>query len=151
MSFLDDMKNKAKNAWGNLETEAKKFMNDKFKNGACAACALVAAADGKIDDEEIEAFLEFVLSSSLKVFPVDQIDTTFRDFAGKLNGPKRVVEQAALLQMIMSLKGKPEAMLVVGVAIEVAKMGGISDKEKAVLIKICTAAGVDPSLFDELK
>ena len=148
MAWYDDLKNRAASAYESMATEVKKYKNDNFKNAATAACAMVAGADGRIDNEEVEEFLGFVLGSALNVFPIAEVDASFRAIAGKITA-NPTVGQAEALQIISKLKGKPEAMLVAGIAKSVAeKKDGIDEKERAVLRKICIALAVDPSLFD---
>ena len=147
MGWIDDIKGKVASAGESLKTEISKYRNDGFRKAAVAACAIVAAADGRIDDAEIEDFLSSVLSSALSVFPVAQIDEEFRARAGRINANK-TVGVAEALQALAPLKGKPEATLVVGIAKSVAEQGGIDASETAALRKICSALAIDPTLFD---
>ncbi len=52
MALWDQLKQRSQDMNAQLKTQASKFKNKDFANASMAMCALLAAADGKIDPDE---------------------------------------------------------------------------------------------------
>ena len=52
MSFWNQLKAKSQEMQSQLQTKASQFKNKEFSQATMAMCALIAAADGKIDQTE---------------------------------------------------------------------------------------------------
>jgi tellurite resistance protein len=130
-----------KNALGD---RAKKFSGKTdFLEAVCAASALVAAAEGDIDDSEAAAAMSAVTSNAAlsSAFDARQIERTLDTMFGRAKG--RVGKAGLLKEISESAKDKDMAETILLVALDVADSGGISQPEKDVLAKIATECGLD--------
>lgn len=124
--------------------KAKKFSGKTdFLEAVCAASALVATADGDLDDSELLAAVAAVKSNAALsgAFDARAIETTMDKMCSRAVGR---VGKAGLFREIEDIKADHDmsetALLV---ALDVADSGGISDDEKAVLAKIASTVGLD--------
>lgn len=114
-----------------------------FLEAVCAASALVAAADGDIEDSEVSACLDAIASNKIisEAFPPRQIENTAEKMIARAKGR---VGKAGLMKEISEIRSNSEmAEAVVLVALDVADQGGISDAELNVLKKIAAELDVD--------
>lgn len=129
-----------------LTGSIKKLSGRKdFLEAVCAACALVAAADGEISDDEIKAATKSVSSNPTltSAFKPGDIDKTI-DSMLKRAGSGRT-GRMGLYKEIEDLAGDLEmGEMVYLVALDVAEGGGsIGDKEKEVLTNIAKKFGIN--------
>lgn len=116
-----------------------------FLEAACASCALVAAADGDISDDEIRAATKAVssnptLSSSFKANEIDKtMDTMLKRAQSGRSG------RLGLYKEIGDLQGDAEmGELVYLVALDVAEADGeIGPKERDVLSLVAKKFGLN--------
>lgn len=127
-----------------LGDKAKKFAGKTdFLEAVCAASALVAAADGDLDDNEIVAAVNAVKANAAlsSAFDERQIETTMDKMCSRTAGR---VGKAGLMKEISEAKGDfDQAETILLVALDVADSGGISDAEMTVLKKIAGELGLD--------
>ncbi|MBN8931897.1 tellurite resistance TerB family protein [Agrobacterium pusense] len=124
--------------------KAKKFSGKTdFLEAVCAASALVATADGDLDDSELLAAVAAVKSNAALsgAFDARAIETTMDKMCSRAVGR---VGKAGLFREIEDIKADHDmSETVLLVALDVADSGGISDDEKAVLAKIASTVGLD--------
>jgi tellurite resistance protein TerB len=143
MKFLADARAK-------MALEVAKFKNEKFMDAVCAACAMIAVADGTIDPVEKQKMMGFMQhSDELSVFDFDKVTSSFSAIAKKFEFDMGI-GKAEALKVISRVKDKPEqARMVVRVAIAIGGSDGNFDEhEKAAVRAICTELGLDPAEFD---
>ena len=112
-------------------------------NGVAAAVANVIAADGNIEDAEIDAAVNgMVAHPSLKAFTPAQIEQAVGD---ALRQAKSRFGRNENNTAIAALTTKPAEIRqgIFLIAADVADQGGIGDKEHAALENIAKALGVD--------
>jgi len=131
MGILSDIFNRVK-------TELGSYNGDKsFLLAASAAAALVTAADGTIDDSEIDTAIKgltenTILKGSFKPSEIEEALTT------ALNNSKSRAGKAILTREIEALMARPieQRQDVFLIAADVADNDGIGAEEKEVLGKI---------------
>ncbi len=124
--------------------KAKKFSGKTdFLEAVCAASALVATADGDLDDNELVAAVAAVKSNAALsgAFDARAIETTMDKMCIRAVGR---VGKSGLFKEIEDIKADHDmGETVLLVALDVADSGGISAEEKAVLAKIASTVGLD--------
>jgi tellurite resistance protein len=126
--------------------------NKDFLEGVCAACALVAAADGDISDTEVSATVKAISSNKnlLSAFTSSEIERTADMMLQRAKGGR--VGRAGLYTEIREVADKDkqgqmkEAILLS--ALDVADEGGIDDKEREVLKKISETLGLSLAKYE---
>lgn len=113
----------------------------------CAACALVAAADGDIEDEELAATLEALQAHPTlsEAFGSSQIEACANTMFKRVKGG--AMGRIGLMKEIEEARAKSSSddiELVLAVAIDVSRSDGeMEPQEMAVLSKIATALRLD--------
>lgn len=146
MSTFKSWLNTTKNG---LTDQVKKFKNKDFMNAVVAGCALVAAADGKIEEAEKNKMAGYMnLSNELKVFDMREVISQFNYYVSNFDFSPEIGKQEAL-KAIAKFSGKPEAgRLIVGVCSAIGSADGdFDDYEKAVVRNICGVLGLNPGEF----
>lgn len=111
--------------------------------GCCAAAAYVAAADGTIDEDEIETAVLAVVNHPVlnEAFDSATIESTMTTMIGRANGG--MAGKASLLKEVSDCKGKADATFVLAIAADVAAADGNTDEaEEKAIEKIGTRLGV---------
>lgn len=149
MSFLNKLKALATQASTEGQAMWGRFQSGPFADATMAACALIAAADGKIDQQERSRTAQFITSHpQLKDFNVAALrqkyeaycDAVTRDFDfGKIE----------LMQVIGKLSHKPaEARAVVQLAVVIGNADGdFDDHERRVVRELAQSLKLDPAEF----
>ncbi len=148
--MLEWLKTNAAKARETLTTEVAKFKNRSFMEATANACALIAAADGKIASEEKMKMTGFINNSpELRVFNLNDVINVFNDACGKFEFDFSI-GQAEALKNISKIKGKDgEARLLVRVACAIgASDGNFDEDEKAACRLICMELGLNPADFE---
>lgn len=113
----------------------------------CAACALVAAADGDIEDEEVMQTVEQLTNHPTlsQAFQQSQIEQTANNMFKRAKGG--LTGRVGLMKEIEEAKGKSTAddlELILAIAIDVSRSDGeIEPAEQKVLEKIAAALRLD--------
>lgn len=134
---------------GKLTGAAQKFAGrTDFLEAVCAASALVAAADGSIDDNEVGAAVDSVKSNKTisAAFDARTIEATMDTMLGRAKG--RVGRNELKKEIADIAKDFEMAETVLLTALEVADDGGISDSEKRVLKDIAVSLGLDLAKYE---
>jgi len=130
------------NLANDLTTKFKQLNNSTFKKGAMATCALVAAADGKIDPSEKTKVAQLIAKNEmLQVFNAGELRDLFLDYCGKAEDE---FDRIDLFALVRKLKGNADqATYAVKVALIIANADGVfDDDEKAVVTEICQTLGI---------
>ncbi|WP_437075427.1 tellurite resistance TerB family protein [Streptomyces sp. enrichment culture] len=129
-----------------LKTELK---SGAFRDASMAMCALVAAADGYVDQTERQHVESLILNNDvLANFPSEQLRQLFNKHVDQLafDFPQG---KAQVLQEIAKAAKKPtEARAVVQTGIVIAGADGyVAPAEEQVLREACAALGLSPQEF----
>lgn len=124
-----------------LSSASDKFdalVNEEEMQAVVAACVLVAAADGKIEDSEVEAaFSGIAKHESLSGFKPAKIRAVFESDLKLINADKSLAEEVLYDRVSTTIHDKIARIRVLGIAKQIAEADGIVAKEEqAVLDKI---------------
>lgn len=150
MAFWDQLKAKATELNGQLQTKTVQFKNKEFANGSMAMCALIAAADGTVDPSERQKTAALISSNeALKVFPAEELRQKFDWYCDKLAGDFDFgkVEATATIGKLKSKPDQARAVIQIGIIIGGAD-GNFDDDEKNAVRNACFAVGIDPVEFE---
>ncbi|GGY54393.1 hypothetical protein GCM10010363_39450 [Streptomyces omiyaensis] len=129
-----------------LKTELK---SGAFRDASMAMCALVAAADGRIDPSERRHVESLILTNDvLQNFPADQLRQRFNKHVDQLSAGF-VMGKATVLQEVAKVAKKPaEARAVIQTGIVVAGADGyIEPAEEQIIREACAALGLSAAEF----
>jgi tellurite resistance protein TerB len=150
MSLWTQLRSRTLDMSAQLKTKTGQFKNKEFANAAMAMCALIAAADGSIDDAERAKVAGLIANNdALSVFPAQELSQKFDFYSSKLQSNFEFGKLEAT-QTIAKLKGKPDqarAVIQIGIIIGGAD-GNFDDYEKAAVREACYALGIPPAEFD---
>ena len=150
MAFWDQLKTKTSEMSEQLSTKTKQFKNKDFANGSMAMCALIAAADGKIDPAERQKTAALIMSNDvLAVFPPAELKEKFDHFCDRLERDYDFgkVEAIGAISKLKSKQDQARAVLQIGVIIGGAD-GTFDEHERQAVKEACFAVGISPSEFD---
>ncbi|MFI8421039.1 tellurite resistance TerB family protein [Streptomyces sp. NPDC085460] len=120
-----------------------------FRDASMAMCALVAAADGRIDPAERQHVESLILTNDvLQNFPADQLRQRFNKHVDQLSAGF-VIGKASVLQEVAKVAKKPaEARAVIQTGIVVAGADGyIEPAEEQIIREACAALGLSAAEF----
>jgi tellurite resistance protein TerB len=147
--MMEWLKSMTEGAMSALQNEIDRHKNREFLECVVAGCALVAAADGKIDSDEKQKMMQFMnVSKELKVFSAGDVIQLFNSMVEQFDFDFGIGKIEAL-KVVSRLRNKPEAartMVFVCCKIGAAD-GNFDDDEKRAVREICTALGLAPSEF----
>ncbi|MFF2307944.1 tellurite resistance TerB family protein [Streptomyces sp. NPDC058128] len=129
-----------------LKTELK---SGAFRDASMAMCALVAAADGRVDPAERQHVESLILTNDvLQNFPTDQLRQRFNKHVDQLS-VGFVMGKAAVLQEVVKVAKKPtEARAVIQTGIVIAGADGYIDPaEEQIIREACGALGLSAAEF----
>ncbi|MEW1648125.1 MULTISPECIES: tellurite resistance TerB family protein [unclassified Streptomyces] len=150
MALWDRFKESASTMQTQLVAKKNDLKSGAFRDASMAMCALVAAADGKIDPSERQRVAQLIFSNEvLQNFPADDLQRRFDDNLAKLTADFDF-GKVGVLQEIAKAKKKPaEARAVVQIGIVIGGADGDFDAtERAVVRDACFALGLPPHEFD---
>jgi tellurite resistance protein TerB len=150
MAFWDQLKAKTQELNGQLQTKTSQFKNKPFANASMAMCALIAAADGKIDQNERAKVAGLIGSNSaLAVFEPGELRQQFDFYCDRLNNDYDFgkVEATAAISKLKTKPDQARAVIQIGIIIGGAD-GFFDDNEKAAVKGACYAVGINPSEFE---
>ncbi|MDD9271219.1 tellurite resistance TerB family protein [Paenibacillus sp. GCM10023248] len=132
-----------------LTDQVKKFQNKDFLDAVVAGCAVVAAADGSIGNQEKEKMIGYISrSEELKVFDVSNVIARFNHYASNFEFSGLVGKQEAM-KAIGKFSNKPEVgRIIIAVCCAIgAADGDFDDSEKRVVRDICATLSLNPAEF----
>jgi tellurite resistance protein TerB len=150
VSLWNQLRTRAQDMTSQLKTKTGQFKNKEFANASMAMCALIAAADGTIDNAERVKVSGLITSNeALKVFPASELTQKFDFYASRLQSNFDFGKLEAT-QTIAKLKTKPDqARAVIQIGIIIGGADGLfDDHEKAAVREACHALGIAPAEFD---
>ncbi|WP_432571614.1 tellurite resistance TerB family protein [Kineococcus sp. SYSU DK005] len=148
MGFLDKLKGRGLPV-DQLKSRVAQFKSKDFAEASMAACALIAAADGRVDPAERQKTAAFIGSHDvLAAFDAAQLRESFDRYCGKLTTDHDFGRIEAL-QAVGKLRAKPDqARAVVQVGVLVGGADGDFDADERRAVRdLCTALGLDPVEF----
>ena len=150
MAFWDQLKAKTTELSAQLKTKSDQFRNKEFANASMAMCALIAAADGRIDPSERQKTAALIMSNdTLAVFPPDELREKFDWYCSKLESDFDFgkVEATATIAKLKAKQDQARAVIQIGIIIGGAD-GHFDEHEKRAVREACNALGIPPADFD---
>ncbi|MFF0226801.1 tellurite resistance TerB family protein [Streptomyces sp. NPDC004629] len=150
MALWDRIKDSASQMQNQLVAKKNDLKSGAFRDASMAMCALVAAADGKIDPAERQRVAQLIFSNEvLQNFPADDLRRRFEENLDKLTADFDF-GKVGVLQEVAKAKKKPaEARAVIQIGIVIGGADGDFDAtERAVVREACFALGLPPHEFD---
>ncbi|MBN0043455.1 TerB family tellurite resistance protein [Streptomyces actuosus] len=150
MALWDRIKDSASQMQTQLVAKKNDLKSGAFRDASMAMCALVAAADGKIDPSERQRVAQLIFSNEvLQNFPADDLQRRFEDNLNKLTADFDF-GRVSVLQEVAKAKKKPaEARAVIQIGIVIGGADGDFDAtERAVVRDACFALELPPHEFD---
>ncbi|MER5897566.1 tellurite resistance TerB family protein [Streptomyces sp. NPDC001876] len=131
---------------GSLKTELK---SGAYRDASMAMCALVAAADGRVDPAERQHVESLILSNDvLQNFPPEQLRQRFGKHADQLTHNFAQGKAEAMQDIAKTAKKPTEARAVIQTGIIIAGADGdFSHAEHMIIREACTALGLSPAEF----
>ena len=137
---------KALATWERFDEE----VSDEVLRAVSGAFAIVACADGALEESEIEAFLDMIRETrAFQNVNLGTLEAQFRRLGKAIlddpeGGRGHAMQEIALLE-----KGDPRqtALVVSAAQIAIVANGKLADAEEAVLREICEALGLDPTAY----
>lgn len=150
MALWDRFKESASTMQAQLLAKKNDLKSGSFRDASMAMCALVAAADGTVDQAERQRVAQLIASNDvLQNFPADDLRRRFDAYVNKLTTDFEF-GKVSVLQEVAKAKKKPaEARAVVQIGIVIGGADGDFDKdEQAVVREACYALDLPPHEFD---
>ncbi|WP_256760101.1 tellurite resistance TerB family protein [Cohnella sp. WQ 127256] len=122
-----------------LKDQVTKFKNKDFMDAVVAGCAIVAAADGKIDGVEKQKMAGYINhNEELKVFDMSKVIERFNHFTSNFDFDA-MIGKAEAMKSVTKFKDKPEvARVIISVCCAIgAADGDFDEKEKNVVREMC--------------
>ncbi|WP_241191376.1 tellurite resistance TerB family protein [Deinococcus psychrotolerans] len=126
-----------------------RFNDSAFADATMAACALIGAADGKIDQTERSRTAQFITTSDeLRTFNVSDLRDKYDRYCDQITADFDF-GKIGLMQVIGQVAGKSDqARAVVQLAVVIANSDGeFDEKEMGVVREIAQALKLDPADF----
>ncbi|MBA0050625.1 Tellurite resistance TerB [Streptomyces sp. AJS327] len=150
MALWDRLKESASTMQSQLNAKKNDLKSGAFRDASMAMCALVAAADGSIDDAERRRVASLISTNEvLQNFPADDLQRRFEDYCGKLQADFEFGKVSVLQTIGKANKKDTEARAVVQIGIVIGGADGDFDQsERSVVREACHALGIPPEEFD---
>ena len=123
--------------------------NTDLLEAIAAACALVAAADGDISDQELDTAINAVAANSTlsAAFDARTINAVMDKMLAQANTGR--MGKRSLMKEVEDVAGKPDSEMVLLIALDIADSdGNIDADERAVLDKIAATLSLKVSDFE---
>ena len=145
MSFFKKMRE----GLDSLTDEIKKYTNENFLDAVTAASAMVAAADGSIDREEIDKMKSFIKSNdALKVFNTGEVLDNFKKWTDQFEADSDIAHINALKAIAKVKKDTDEAKSLMRLVVTIGRADGdFDDDEKRVAVEIAGELGLTAHEF----
>lgn len=135
-----------KSQLASAKTELK---SGAYRDASMAMCALVAAADGRVDPAERQRVEELIVSNEvLQNFPPDQLRKRFNEHVDRLTANFDQGKARALEDIAKAAKKPAEARAVVQTGMVVAGAdGSFEPSEQYAIRDACATLGLSPQEF----
>jgi len=150
MAFWDQLRSRTQEMNGQLKTKAGQFKSKEFANASMAMCALIAAADGKVDPSERSKTAALITSNDvLEIFPPSELRDKFDWYLDRLARDYDFgkVEAIATIAKLKAKQDQARAVIQIGIIIGGADGDFDADERRAVK-DACHAVGIAPAEFD---
>jgi tellurite resistance protein TerB len=150
MPIWNRFRSAAQDMQNQLVSKKNELQSGAFRDASMAICALVAAADGSIDESERQKVSGLITTNeALTNFPPESLRSTFEAHCAKLSADYQL-GKVELVKVIGKTAKKPaEARAVIQIGIIIGGADGhFDDKEKAVVRECCHAVGINPAEFE---
>ncbi|SDC15935.1 tellurite resistance protein TerB [Sanguibacter gelidistatuariae] len=150
MAFWDQLKTKTSEMSDQLKTKTKQFTNKDFANASMAMCALIAAADGKIDQTERGKTAALIMNNEiLSVFSPSDLREKFDFYCDRLDRDYDFgkVEAISAVAKLKSKQDQARAVIQIGIIIG-GSDGDFDSDERQAVKEACFAVGIAPAEFD---
>lgn len=143
MGFFDTVRNKTNSGLKGMGDAWTRTKNSDFLPAFASAMALIVAADGKIEQSEIDGVMDFVNNDdTLKAWNPEARTKAFEEALDAAS--KGIIRQAGLFGKIAKLKDKPEAETLCQLVVALANADGdFAASEKTMFDRICKSVGKD--------
>ncbi|MFJ9045976.1 tellurite resistance TerB family protein [Streptomyces sp. NPDC102347] len=131
---------------GSLRTELK---SGAYRDASMAMCALVTAADGRVDPAERQHVESMLLSNEvLRNFPAEQLRQRFNKHVDQLTHNFQQGKTEAMEDIAKTAKKPTEARAVIQTGIVIAGADGdFSPAEQMIIREACAVLGVSAAEF----
>ncbi|MEU5523355.1 TerB family tellurite resistance protein [Streptomyces sp. NPDC047860] len=132
-----------------LASAKAELKSGAYRDASMAMCALVAAADGRVDPSERQRVEELIVSNEvLQNFPPDQLRKRFNEHVDRLTANFEQGKARALEDIAKAAKKPVEARAVVQTGMVVAGADGSFDASEQYAVRdACVALGLPPQEF----
>lgn len=132
-----------------LASAKAELKSGAYRDASMAMCALVAAADGRVDPAERQRVEELIVSNDvLQNFPPDQLRKRFNDHVDQLVANFEVGRARALQDIAKAAKKPVEARAVVQTGMVIAGADGTFEaSEQYAIREACAALNISPTEF----
>ncbi|NUS55615.1 MAG: tellurite resistance TerB family protein [Streptomycetaceae bacterium] len=150
MALWDRFKQSAQTMQSQLTAKKNDLKSGAFRDASMAMCALVAAADGSVDQAETAKVAQLISANDvLQNFDRADLERRFYAYANQLSADYQL-GKVQVMQDVAKAKKKPDearAVIQIGIVIGGAD-GNFDPQERAVVREACFALGLDPAEFD---
>ncbi|MGC3002011.1 tellurite resistance TerB family protein [Streptomyces sp. G35A] len=132
-----------------LATAKTELKSGAYRDASMAMCALVAAADGRVEPAERQRVEELIVSNDvLQNFPADQLRKRFNEHVDRITANFEAGKARALEDIAKAAKKPVEARAVVQTGIVIAGADGTFEaSEQYAIREACAALGISPAEF----
>ncbi len=129
-----------------VKTELK---SGAYRDASMAMCALVAAADGRVEPAERQRVEELIASNEvLQNFPADQLRPRFNQHVDRIMANFETGKAQALQENAKAAKKPQEARAVIQTGMIIAGADGYFEpSEQYAIREACAALGISPTEF----
>lgn len=150
MALWDRLKESARTMQAQLEERRSELGGDAFRDASMAMCALVTAADGRVDPAERRRVAYLIEHNEvLAGFPADELLGRFEGWLDRLAADFDGARVEALREVSKARRKPVEARAVIRVGIVIGGADGHFDlMERSVVGEACQALDLPPHEFD---
>ncbi|MFI0352627.1 tellurite resistance TerB family protein [Actinomadura sp. 9N407] len=150
MAFWDKFRETTQTLQTQLMAKKGELKSGAFRDASMAMCALVAAADGTVDQAERQRTASLIATNEvLQNFAADDLQRRFNAYVDKLTADFAFGKVSVLQDIGKAAKKPTEARAVIQIGIIIGGADGhFDDNEKAIVREACQAVGLPPAEFD---
>ncbi len=133
-------------AWERFDRE----VSDELLRAVSGAFAIVACADGRLEESEIGAFIDMVRDTrSFRSVDLEALEAQFRSIGKAILEDFQDGRQHALQEVALLAEGDPDetALVVSAAQIAIVSNGRLDEAEEAILGEICRILKLDPNAY----
>ncbi|AKA69638.1 tellurite resistance TerB family protein [Clostridium scatologenes] len=146
---VDWLSDKLKEQKKNVEGSIMKVTNKDFMQAILAGCALIAAADGKLELAEKEKMAEFIKGSTImSLYSMSEVLDEFNKYAEVVIADYNTGKKECIDTILKIRYAKGEAKEVVRFcSIIAASDGSVNEKEQAIIKELVETLELEPKEF----